>query len=180
MGILAENPELLQKVSLDGNVNIKGNSAKNALIDLNASISEIGLNNYNFTNIRTDATYGLNLFRGNLSIDDPNLKAQAKGYVNLNESVDSIRMLVQLDTAFLDQINLVNTPSFISGKLDIDTKGITLDDIQGIARFSDIKVGYENRFLDVGGFFFSVTFRGGYPDNFPQFRLPRSSRIGSV
>ncbi|SEG39259.1 translocation/assembly module TamB domain-containing protein [Algoriphagus boritolerans] len=161
MGILAENPELLQKVSLDGNVNIKGNSAKNALIDLNASISEIGLNNYNFTNIRTDATYGLNLFRGNLSIDDPNLKAQAKGYVNLNESVDSIRMLVQLDTAFLDQINLVNTPSFISGKLDIDTKGITLDDIQGIARFSDIKVGYENRFLDVGGFFFQSLFAGG-------------------
>jgi hypothetical protein len=161
MGILAEDRELLQKVSLDGNVNLKGNSLENILIDLNASISQIGLNNYNFTNILTDATYGLNLFRGNLTIDDPNLKGRAKGYVNLNESVDSVRMLVTLDTAFLDKINLVEKPTFISGKLDIDTKGIKLDDVQGIGRFSDIKVGYEERFLDVGDFFFQSLFAGG-------------------
>ena len=161
MGILADNRELLQKVSLEGNVNFKGNSAENALVDLNAVISQAGVNNYNFSNIRTDATYGLNLFRGNFSIDDPNLKAQARGYVNLNESVDSVRMVVQLDTVFLDQINLVETPSFISGKLDMDTQGIDLDDIQGIARFSDIKAGYEDRFLDVGDFFFQSLFAGG-------------------
>jgi hypothetical protein len=161
IGILAEDRELLQKLSLDGNVNFKGSSVENALIDLNATISEIGVNNYNFTNIRTDATYGLKLFRGNLAIDDPNLKGQARGYLNLNESVDSVRMLVQLDTAFLDRINLVETPSFLSGKLDIDTKGIKLDDIQGIGRFSDIRVGYKNRFLDVGGFFFQSIFAGG-------------------
>jgi len=161
LGVLIENRELLQKVSLDGNVNVKGNSIENALIDLNATISQVGINAYNFINIRTDATYGLNLFRGNLSIDDPNLKAQARGYVNLNESVDSVRMVVQLDTAFLDKFNLVETPSFISGNLNIDTKGINLDDIQGIARFSDIKAGYEDRFLDVGDFFFQSLFAGG-------------------
>ncbi len=161
MGILADDSELLQKVSLDGNVNFKGTSAQNALIDLNAVISQIGVNNYNFSNIRTDATYGLNLFKGNFSINDPNLKAQARGYVNLNEAIDSVRMVVQLDTAFLDRINLVETPSFISGKLDIDTKGINLDDIQGIARFSDVKAGYEDRFLDVGDFFFQSLFAGG-------------------
>jgi hypothetical protein len=161
LGTLAENKELLQKVSLNGNVNFKGNTAENALVDLNAAISEIGINNYNFTNIRTDATYGLNLFRGNFSIDDPNLKAKATGYVNLNKSVDSVRMLVELDTAFLDKINLVKTPTFLSGKLDIDTKGIKLDEIQGIGRFSDIKVGYEDRFLDLGDFFFQSLFAGG-------------------
>lgn len=161
LGILTENREFFQKVSLDGNVNIKGNSAENALIDLNAEISQIGINNYNFTKIKTDATYGLNLFRGNLSVDDPNLKAQATGYLNLNDLVDSVRMVVQLDTAFLDRINLVQTPSFISGRLDIDTKGIDLDDIQGIGRFSEIKIGYEDRFLDVGDFFFQSLFAGG-------------------
>lgn len=161
LGILVEDRELLQKVSLNGNVNIKGNSAENALIDLNATISQIGINSYNFSNIKTDATYGLNLFRGNFSIDDPNLKAQARGYVNLNESVDSVRMVIQVDTAFLDKINLVETPTFISGKLDIDTKGIDLDDIQGIARFSEINVGYQDRFLDVGDFFIQSLFAGG-------------------
>lgn len=161
MGILAEDRELLQKLSLDGNVNFKGNSAENAILDLKAQITQLGINNYPFTNINTDATYGLNLFRGNLTINDPNFKVQARGYLNLEESVDSVRMVVQLDTAFLDRINLVETPSFISGKLDIDTKGIDLDEIQGIARFTDIKAGYEDRFLDVGDFYFQSLFAGG-------------------
>lgn len=161
MGILAEDRELLQKLSLDGNVNFKGNSAENAVLDLKAQITQLGINNYPYTNINTDATYGLNLFRGNLTIDDPNFKVQARGYLNLEESVDSVRMVVQLDTAFLDRINLVETPSFISGKLDIDTKGIDLDEIQGIARFTDIKAGYEDRFLDVGDFYFQSLFAGG-------------------
>lgn len=161
LGILAENRELLQKVSLNGNVNLKGNSVQNMILDLDAQISQLGIKNYSYSNIRTDATYGLNLFRGNLQINDPNLIAQAKGYVNLNESVDSVRMLVEVDTAFLDKINLIETPAFVSGKLDIDTKGIELDKIQGIARFSDINLGYEDRYMEVGDFFFQSLFAGG-------------------
>jgi len=161
LGVLADDRQLLQKVSLEGNVNLKGNSVSNVILDLNAKISQLGINNYNFSNISTDARYGLNLFRGNLSIDDPNLKAKAQGYVNLNKSVDSVRMIVQVDTAFLDRVNLMETPAFVSGKLDIDTKGIELDEIQGIARFSDINLGYEERFLEVGDFIFQSLFAGG-------------------
>lgn len=153
LGILAEDRQLLQKISLNGNVNFKGNSAQNALIDLNAQISQLGIQNYTYSNIQTDATYGLNLFRGNLTIDDPNLKTQVKGYVNLAENIDSVRLQVNLDTLFLDKINLVEKPVFLAGHLDIDTRGIKLDDIQGIARFKDIQVGYEDRFLEVGDFF---------------------------
>ncbi|GAA0880032.1 translocation/assembly module TamB domain-containing protein [Algoriphagus jejuensis] len=161
LGILAENRELLQKISLNGRVNLKGNSIEDAIIDLDATISKFGVKGYAYSNISTDATYGLNLFRGNLAIEDPNLKAQASGYLNLEKSVDSVRMVVQVDSVFLDSLNLVQVPTFISGKLDIDTKGINLDDIQGIARFTDIKVGYEDRFLDIGDFFFQSLFAGG-------------------
>lgn len=161
MGILSENPALLQKISLDGKVNLKGNSIENMLLDLDANISQVGINNYNFVNIKTDATYGLDLFKGNLSINDPNLKMQAKGIVNLKESIDSVRMELKLDTAFLDRLNLVEKATFISGVMYIDTKGIKIDDLQGIARFNDIKVGYDNRFLDVGDFFFQSLFAGG-------------------
>jgi hypothetical protein len=161
LGILAENRELLQKVSLEGNVNIKGTSIASALVDLNAKISQLGINQYNFTNITTDATYGLNLFRGNLSVDDPNLKTKVKGYLNLNESVDSIRLNVELDTLFLDQINLMDKAAFLSGGLDIDTKGTTLDELEGIARFNDIRAGYDGRYLNVGDFFLQSLFAGG-------------------
>jgi hypothetical protein len=161
LGIIVENRELLQKISLDGRVDFTGNSVENIVVDLKAYISQLGLHNYNYTDINTDATYGLNLFRGNLAINDPNLKARARGYLNLEKTVDSVRMVVELDSAFLDSINVTETPTFLSGKLDIDTKGIKLDDIEGIARFSNIKVGYKDRFLDVGDFFFQSLFAGG-------------------
>lgn len=161
LGILSGNRDLFQKISLEGNVNIKGKTLKSALIDLDAKISQLGINQYTYTNIQTDATYGLNLFRGNLSVNDPNLKTKINGYLNLNESVDSVRLMVDLDTMFLDQIKLSERAGFLSGRLAVDTKGITLDKIEGIARFNDITLGYENRTLELGDFFFQSLFAGG-------------------
>ena len=161
LGILAEDREQFQKVSLDGNVTLKGNTRENILIGLDATIDKVGFRNYTYTNINTDATYGLNLFKGNLDIDDPNLKMQATGLLNLNESVDSVRMQIDLDTAFLQAINLTDKLNFLSGHLNIDTKGINIDDIQGIARFTDMGIGFEDRYLELGDFNFQSLFAGG-------------------
>ncbi|WP_232424948.1 translocation/assembly module TamB domain-containing protein [Algoriphagus resistens] len=161
LGIIAENRELLQKVSLKGQVNTTGNSIDNLLVDVDADVTKFGFKNYVYTNIKTDATYGLDLFRGNLAVNDPNLKINANGELNLRESTDSVRMGLQIDTAFLDRLNLADKATFISGNLDIDVKGIELDDIQGIARFRNILVGYEDRQLNVGDFNFQSLFAGG-------------------
>ncbi|MDX5339276.1 MAG: translocation/assembly module TamB [Cyclobacteriaceae bacterium] len=161
LGILADDRELLQKVSLEGRVNLSGSTLEDMLLDLDAKISQLGIKGYTYSQIQTDATYGLDLFRGNLSINDPNLKAQIRGYMNLKESVDSVQLVANLDTAFLDRVNLTETPTFISGKLDINTKGRKLDDIQGIIRFNDVNIGYEDRFLELGGAYFQSLFAGG-------------------
>lgn len=161
LGILAENRELFQKISLEGTIQAKGESLETALVDLNASISEIGINNYRYTGIQTDAIYGLNLFRGNLSINDPNLKSRVNGTLNLNPGIDSVKLLVELETAYLDRLNLTETPLYLSGNLDMDSQGITLDEIQGIARVRDLKVGYKDRTLDAGDFFVQSLFAGG-------------------
>ncbi|MEB2784311.1 translocation/assembly module TamB domain-containing protein [Algoriphagus persicinus] len=161
LGIIAEDRELLQKVSLKGHVNTTGNSIDNLLINVNADVTRFGFKNYIYTNIKTDATYGRDLFKGNLTINDPNLKINANGELNLRESTDSVRMSLQIDTAFLDRLHLTEKATFISGNLYIDVKGIELDDIQGIARFRNIAVGYEDRFLEVGNFNFQSLFAGG-------------------
>jgi hypothetical protein len=69
-------------------------------------------------------------------------------------------MQIQLDTAFLDQLKLTDKAAFVSGKLDIDTKGIKIDEVQGIARFTNIQVGYDSRFLEVGDFFLQSILAG--------------------
>ncbi|UZD22373.1 translocation/assembly module TamB domain-containing protein [Algoriphagus halophytocola] len=161
LGVLTGNRELFQKVSLQGRVNTEGNTLENILVDVDANVSKFGFNHYNYSNIDTDATYGLDLFRGNLSIADPNLKMDARGSVNLRASTDSVRLNLQIDTAFLDSLHFAERASFISGKIDVDTKGIDLDEVQGIARFRDVSVGFEDRFLEVGDFYFQSLFAGG-------------------
>lgn len=160
LGILIDDQDLFQKISLQGIVNVKGNSLKNILLDVNANISEVGINQYNFVDIDTDARYGYDLFEGSLSIRDPNLKMQAKGMVNLRESIDSVKMQIRLDTAFLNQLRLTEKVSFLSGQLDINTKGIKIDQIQGIAGFKNMKFGYDSRFLEAGDFNFQSILTG--------------------
>jgi len=153
LGVLTENQALFQKLSLNGNVNLKGNTLENILVDVDAKISKLGLSNYEYTNITTDATYGLDLFKGSFAIDDPNLKMKAVGLANLKAATDSISIQIQVDTAMVASLGLDDKLNFFSGTLDVDSRGIKIDDIQGIAKFKDLKVDYEGRYLDIGDFF---------------------------
>ena len=161
IGILADNRDLLQKVSLEGNVNLRGNTLQDMLLDLDASISKLGILGYDYQRINTKATYGLDLFEGNISIDDPNLQLQAFGAINLRDSSESINIDLQLDSANLHLLNLTDEITYIKGKFEMDTEGINIDNLTGIARFNDLTVGYQDRYLELGDFYFQSLFAGG-------------------
>lgn len=158
LGILLEDKERFQKVTMSGNIRGTGLTLQTALLEIDADIKSAGVNGYNYTNIITDATYGKDLFRGKLIIHDPNLVGVAQGVLDVRDGKDSIRLNVQLDTAYLHQLGFLEKETFVSGKIAMDTKGVTLDDIEGIARFSDVNLSYEGRNLFVDNFFFQSLF----------------------
>lgn len=158
MGVLLEDRENFQKVNLTGNIKGSGLTLETVLLEVDADIKSAGINGYNYTNILSNATYGKDLFRGSLLINDPNLKGQVNGILDLREGKDSIRMEVALDSAFLKELKITEKDAFISAKIDMDTKGITLDNIEGIARFSEVNMSYEGRNLYVDNFFFQSLF----------------------
>jgi hypothetical protein len=158
IGVLLEDTQRFQKVNLTGNIKGKGLTIVDALIEVDADITNAGVNGYNYTNIKTDATYGRELFSGNLMVNDPNLKGEARGILDLRDGKDSIRLNVQLDTAYLQPLGFLEKESFASGKIEMDTKGITLDNIEGIARFSDVNLIYESRSFYIDNFFFQSLF----------------------
>ncbi|MCL6258346.1 translocation/assembly module TamB [Aquiflexum sp. TKW24L] len=158
IGVLLEDRERFQKVTLTGQIRGTGLTLETALLQVDANIKSAGINGYNYVDIVTDATYGKDLFRGNLKVNDPNLKGELSGVLDLREGKDSVRMTVKLDTAFLKELNFVEKDAFVSGRIAIDTKGVTLDDIEGIARFSDVNLSYEGRNLFVDNFYFQSLF----------------------
>src|SRR5690606_41998246 len=68
--------------------------------------------------------------------------------LDLRNRKDSARLVAKLDTAFLQELNLIDTETFVSGNIELDTRGITLDEIEGSARFRDVQVVHEGRELD--------------------------------
>lgn len=158
IGVILEDKERFQKVSMTGQIKGTGLTLETALLQVNADIKSAGIHGYNYANIVTEATYGKDLFRGNLKVNDPNLKGELNGVLDVRDGKDSIRMTVKLDTAFLKPLNFLDQDTFVSGKITIDTKGVTLDDVEGIARFSDVNLSYEGRNLFVDNFFFQSLF----------------------
>lgn len=161
LGKIIDKPALFQQVSLDGNVNVEGHNLSDMLVDLNASVSNLGLLGYNYSNIETDATYGLDLFEGNLRIRDPNLSFSSHGMVNLKANEEAINLNLQLDSANLQALNFIDRPARVKGTFEIDTKGINIDKLTGVMRFNNVELDYEDRNLRVGGFNFQSLFAGG-------------------
>ncbi|MBT0811153.1 translocation/assembly module TamB domain-containing protein [Litoribacter ruber] len=158
IGLILDQPELFQRVTMKGQLKGTGLTAESAILSLDADINSIGINKYNYANIRTNATYGKDLFSGKLNIRDPNLKMQLAGKMDLRSNKDSVRLEAKIDTAFLQNLNLIKEDIFISGNFNLDTKGVEIDDIEGAARFEDMLFSYEGRDLHVDQFIFQSLF----------------------
>jgi hypothetical protein len=158
LGVVMEDRELFQKVSMKGQIKGTGLTVETAILELQAHVENIGINHYNYSGIETNATYGKDLFNGMLTIDDPNLKMTVDGTLDMRNQKDSARLVATLDTAFLNELNLIDKETFVSGNVELDTRGITLDEIEGSARFRDIQVVHEGRELMVDNFIFQSLF----------------------
>lgn len=158
VGILMEDREMFQKANFRGNIRGTGLNTATAIIELNADFKNIGINQYQYSNINTNATFGMELFKGQLSINDPNLVMEVDGTLDLRNNKDSTNLIMKLDTAFLQELKLTEKNIFLSGSFELDTKGIHWDDIEGVTRFRDVLVSYEGRDLFLDYFLFQSLF----------------------
>jgi hypothetical protein len=136
-----------QIVNLNGNVKGSGLTLKTADFTLNGNVHSIGIRNYNYKNIVTNARFASQLFNGYFKIDDPNLQFSALGSIDLREKVNSIKIQAKLDTAFLHNLKLTDEPIFLHSDIDLNIKGLHLDSITGMADLRDFRIWYNNKWL---------------------------------
>lgn len=158
VGVLMGDREMFQKANFKGNIRGTGLNSETATIALNADFKNIGINQYDYTNIHTNATFGMDLFKGQLSIQDPNLVMEVDGTLDLRNNKDSANLVMRLDTAFLQELNLTESNVFLSGSFELDTRGTHWDNIEGVTRFRDVLVSYEGRDLFLDYFLFQSLF----------------------
>ncbi len=131
LGILLSDTAAYQYIDMDGSINGSGFTKENAKFDLLSSISRVGLNGYDYHNIKTDALMAEQFFSGNLIIDDPNLQFNGKASIDLNQENEIIQIEAKLGKANLDKLKITKEPAFLSSTLKLDMKGLSLDEILG-------------------------------------------------
>ena len=149
LGGLTKMPDLFQMVSINGKIKGSGLTIAKADLELQAEVQRFDFKNYSYSNIVTDARLTKELFEGELSIDDPNLRFKAKGAIDLREGVDHIAVVAELDTAILQPLHLTDQEASVTSYLDLDITGLEIDNMVGFAKFRDTKVFYEGRNLEV-------------------------------
>ncbi len=147
LGMYFNDTLRFQKVSLNGKIKGKGLTLETTDFYLGGRIESIGLMGYNYTNINTDARFAAQLFSGNIQIQDPNLKFKGEGFVDIRKGKEHVNLKARLDSAQFHKLKLIKDELFVQTDLEINTQGLTLDEILGEVLFKNTLVRYKNQSL---------------------------------
>ncbi len=149
LGLYLHDTTTFQSVDLKGYIRGKGLTATTADFFLDGQVDSLGVLGYDYTGIRTEARFAQNFFNGKVEIDDPNLEVSANGSIDFRNNLDQIQVIAQLDTARLRNLHLTRETFDLSTIVEIDTRGLTLDSLQGRIMISETHMGYRDRVLAV-------------------------------
>jgi hypothetical protein len=136
-----------QAVSMDGQINGSGLTTQSADFRLTGLVSSLGIMGYTYTGIETNARFASQLFAGELTVNDPNLKLAINGSIDLRKNVNRFNFEGTVDTLNLDKINLTAKPLYLRTKLDVDMQGLELDSLHGFANLNDFTISYHDESL---------------------------------
>lgn len=127
--------------TITANLSFEGRGFTQATVDthINGSISSIVFEGYDYKNITVSGNLKNPIFDGDLLIDDPNLKMDFKGLVNVSKDFNQYDFEADVEYAELNKLNLINrdSVSVFTGKIIMDMDGTTIDDAVGTISFNN-------------------------------------------
>lgn len=140
--VLTDNSNL-GKLSGVFNLNGKGFNTRSMDVLISGFVDKFGLNGYDFSNIKLLGNLNKGVYRGNLEVDDHNLKARFEGLVDLSLDRKNLSFKAQVPYANLFETHLYTRDklSVFSGNVDADFEGSNLDDFTGLIRFTNTTYG---------------------------------------
>ena len=132
IGRLLDNKDL-GKTSFNINVDGKGFTAESLNTQVRGRISKINFNNYTYSDILILGTLRNSVFNGDLVSNDPNLKLEFSGLVDISKTENKYDFEASVDYANLNILNFVTRDSISIFKGDVMMKlqGNNLDNVYG-------------------------------------------------
>lgn len=149
MGALMGDRSLIKKVSMDGRIKGSGFSFSTARLKMDAKIGAISLNNYTYRNMVVDADLSRETFNGKFRINDPNLVLDASGRINFQNNQQIFDLTTHVKKADLQALGLMDQKLVLQTDAKVDFTGIKLDEIYGEADFSNTKLLYDGKEVNI-------------------------------
>lgn len=131
IGNLLDNKDL-SKVSLNIDVDGHGFSEKYLNTSLKGIVSNFAYNGYNYKNITVNGDFKLPLYKGSIIVNDPNLKMNFDGLVDLSRKESQYDFQIKIDKSELNNLNFVkDSVSKFNGDIIVDVQGNSIDNMHG-------------------------------------------------
>jgi hypothetical protein len=127
------------KITADIDIDGRGFTQQSVNTQIIGAISSFTFENYNYKNITVSGNLKNPLFNGDLTIDDPNLKMEFKGLVDVSKNFNQYDFEANVEFAELNKLNLIkrDSVSVFAGNIIMDMDGTTIDNAVGTIIFNE-------------------------------------------
>ncbi len=157
IGVIAGAADKLGKISMSADA--EGFVKRGKLTaTVQAAISNLQANGYNYTNIKANGNLDDKQFEGTVAVNDPNLKLDFHGDVNFDKQLPEFHFVSDIN-ANLFPLNLSKTDTTLTlqSKINANFKGKDLDELVGNIEVSDLFVKHKNHEARIGKILLTAT-----------------------
>jgi hypothetical protein len=147
LGGYLQDTIMFQHITMSGNISGVGLSASTADFEMKGHIDTIGIYDYDYSNIESNARFTSNFFSGSLSIRDRNLSCLLNGSLDFRNKANLINLNARIDTANLRALKLVPYDFSFHTDLTIDSRGLNIDSLRGKANIANLNLRYKENEL---------------------------------
>jgi hypothetical protein len=148
LGRLIKQP-MLGNITLNETVSGYSFNPENLRLRLDGTMSQLGVNGYNYTNLTTHGVLAKKQFTGELIADDPNFALRFNGMVDYAGAQLKINAKAHVDKIDFRALLLTEDQFTVASDFDLDWTGSAIDEFTGYAKLSNLDVARNGRRLNL-------------------------------
>jgi hypothetical protein len=140
----------------------RGFSQETVNTKVKGTVSSFTFEDYTYKNIKIEGRLKNPIFDGDLIIDDPNLKMEFKGLVDVSKEYNQFDFEADIEYAELNKLNLFkrDSVSVFAGRINMDMEGTTINNAAGTVEFLETFYQTTDRDFYFNDFLITSSFEG--------------------
>jgi len=134
LGTLLDDSKTWQKLDFSGDIHGKGLELKYAMTDMDAIVSRVGFQDYNYRNIRLKGNLQNQYFNGMVNARDSNFVVSLEGEFDLSKPKNAFDVKGLVERVNLNALGFTKDTITLRTELDVRVSGNNVDELVGNAK----------------------------------------------